>query len=212
MPNYGTLSIIHCAEITPFVGATATATRARVNRWKCCLGLGLFPLERHNLNQHLRQCFLSNVRLLNGHNTCKMEASSIPFSVGLRSGSPGCCWRLWCLTSSRRTVRNKTQVMMMRPDFFLWCTGDVLGIAAPMGLFLRHVSFKTLRQSSHAPFSPLGRHCSVFMNIKVQLKATGYDDVELSVKWLLSRRNPHALIIICLREDQCLRYYFVDSV
>lgn len=104
----------------------------------------------------MRMCSPSNVKSLNVYNTCKMAASSITFSVSIQSGSLGCCCRLWCLTSSCRTVRNKTRVMMMCPDFFLWCAGDVLGIEAPLGLFLRHTSFTTLRQSGHAPFSALG--------------------------------------------------------
>lgn len=70
--------------------------------------------------------------------------------------------------------------MVMCPDFFLWHTRVVLGIEALMGLFWRHVSFKTLKQSSHAPVSALGSRCFVSMNIKVQLKATGYDNKVLS--------------------------------
>lgn len=143
---------------------------------------------------------------------CKMAASSISISGSLRRGSLGCRCRLWCLTSSCRTVRNKTQVMVMCPDLFLWCTRDILGIEAPVGSFWRHFSFKTLRQSSHPPFSALGSRCSVSMNIKVQLKAAGHDDKVLNVKLLLSRQNPHTPIMICLREDQCSSCLFISSV
>lgn len=169
--------------------------------------------RRSQIEPASERCPLSNMGLLSGHNMCKMVASSIPFCASLQSGSLGCCCRLWCLTSGSRTVRNQTQVTMMCPDFFLWCTRDVLGVEAPLGLFLRHFSFKTLRQSSQALLSALGSCCCVSMNIKVRVIAKGYDDKVCKCKITpVKTKPPHTNNYLLERTESSRSLFFIRNI
>lgn len=127
--------------------------------------------------------FLSNMGSLNGHNMFKMAASGISFSLFSLLE--------WLSAAIGSDVSHQAAEQWEIRHEWWWCALTSFYDAPAPGtswesrlpwVCSQDTFHSKHSQSSHAPFSALGSRCSVSMNIKMQLKATGYDNMVLSVK------------------------------